>query len=408
MGLGSATEAREAIVGDSALTLVPTFVVVAVDATGMGIILPLLPFYSQRLGATPFLIGALISVYAVCQLIAGPVVGILSDRYGRRKVLVVSQIGTLIGFVLLALAGNLTLVFLARIIDGLTSGNISVAHAYAAEHSAPATRKQALGMTSGAIGTGLLLGPALSSFLVHYGQTAPVWAAAALSLISIFATIALLPPDHPASEPLYHHRVPEPTLTLSLLGMRYAWRLLGLLIVFFFVNSMFLSQIGLFLSARFSWDGHPFGARELGWMFAYAGFINMVVQGLLITRANLIASDRSIVMAAFACMGLGFAGLAAGSSVSLLAIYLTLIIIGTMFARSTLTAELSRSTAINRQGMIMGLNQSLMSGANITAPLLSGALIGHRMFVSWALAMAAIAAIGAALAGQLLDTPRTR
>lgn len=408
MGRGCATELPEAMARASALTLIPTFVVVAVDATGMGIILPLLPFYSQRLGATPFLIGALISVYAACQLVAGPVVGMLSDRYGRRKVLVVSQIGTLIGFVLLALAGNLTLVFLARIIDGLTSGNISVAHAYAAEHSAPATRKQALGMTSGAIGTGLLLGPALSSFLVHYGQTAPVWAAAALSLISIFATIALLPQDHAASEPLYKHRVPEPPLTRSLLGMRYAWRLLGLLIVFFFVNAMFLSQIGLFLSERFSWDGHPFGARELGWMFAYAGFINMLVQGLLITRANLVASDRGIVMTAFACMGLGFAGLAAGNSVSLLAVELTLIIIGTMFARSTLTAELSRSTAINRQGMIMGLNQSLMSGANISAPLVSGALIGHRLYVPWALVMAMIAAIGAALAGQLLDTPRTR
>ncbi|SFH95263.1 MFS transporter [Bradyrhizobium sp. cf659] len=408
MGAGSTTGAREAIAGGSALTLVPTFVVVAVDATGMGIILPLLPFYSQRLGATPFLLGALISVYAVCQLIAGPVVGMLSDRYGRRRVLLVSQIGTFIGFVLLALAGNLTLVFVARIIDGLTSGNISVAHAYAAEHSPPTTRKQALGMTSGAIGTGLLLGPALSSFLVHYGQTAPVWAAAALSLISIVATIALLPRDHPASEPLYQHRVPEPAIVHSLIGMRYAWRLLGLLIVFFFVNSMFLSQIGLFLSARFSWDGHAFGARELGWMFAYAGFINMVVQGLLITHANLIASDRAIVMAAFACMGLGFAGLAAGNAISLLAIDLTLIIVGTMFARSTLTAELSRSTAINRQGMIMGLNQSLMSGANISAPLLSGALIGHRLFATWALALAAIAAIGAFLAGQLLDTPRTR
>ena len=405
MDAGSTTQAGQALGVESNLALVPTFVVVAVDATGMGIILPLLPFYSQRLGATPFLIGALISVYAMCQLIAGPVVGMLSDRYGRRKVLLVSQIGTFAGFVLLALAGNLTLVFLARIIDGLTSGNISVAHAYAAEHSAPSTRKQALGMTSGAIGTGLLVGPALSGFLVRYGDTAPVWAAAALSLISIIATIALLSPDHPASEPLYEQRVPEPTLTRTVLGMRYAWRLLGLLIVFFFVNSMFLSQIGLFLSARFSWDGHPFGARELGWMFAYAGFINILVQGFLITRANQLASDRSIVMAAFACMALGSAGLALDNSISLLAIVLTLIIVGTMFARSTLTAELSRSTAINRQGMIMGLNQSLMSGANITAPLVSGALIGHRLFVAWALTMATIAAIGAALASQLLAPP---
>jgi MFS family permease len=141
------------------LSLVPTFIVVAVDATGMGIILPLLPFYSQRLGATPFLVGALVSAYAVCQLVAGPIVGILSDRYGRRKVLLLSQIGTLAGFVLLALAPNLTVVFIARIIDGLTSGNISVAHAYAAEHSTPETRKQALGATSGAIGTGSSLGP---------------------------------------------------------------------------------------------------------------------------------------------------------------------------------------------------------------------------------------------------------
>ncbi|MGV7213778.1 MFS transporter [Bradyrhizobium sp. UFLA05-112] len=408
MSAGSTTEAGQALHGDSSLSLVPTFVVVAVDATGLGIILPLLPFYSLRLGATPFMLGMLISAYAVCQLIAGPVVGMLSDRYGRRKVLLVSQIGTFVGFTLLALATNLTLVFLARIIDGLTSGNISVAHAYAAEHSAPSTRKQALGMTSGAIGTGLLLGPALSGFLVHYGDTAPVWAAAALSLISILATVALLPPDHPASEPLYHHRVPQAEVTRAIVGMRHAWRVLGLLIVFFFVNSMFLSQIGLFLSARFSWDGHPFGARELGWVFAYAGFINMVVQGLLITRANRFASDRGIVLLAFACMALGFSGLAIGNSNSLLAIFLTLIIIGTMFTRSTLTAELSRSAAINRQGMIMGLNQSLMSGANITAPLLSGALIGHRLFVVWALAMAGIAAMGAALACRLPASPRAR
>src|ERR1700752_577208 len=110
------------------LSLVPTFIVVAVDATGMGIILPLLPFYSQRLGATPFRIGALISVYGICQLIAGPVVGMLSGRSGRRKVLGVSQIRTCVGFALLAMAPSLTLVFMARISDGLTSGNISVAH----------------------------------------------------------------------------------------------------------------------------------------------------------------------------------------------------------------------------------------------------------------------------------------
>src|SRR6516225_546033 len=382
------------------LSLVPTFIVVAVDATGMGIILPLLPFYSQCLGATPFLVGALVSVYAVCQLVSGPIVGILSDRYGRRKVLLVSQLGTLAGFVLLALAPNLTLVFLARIIDGLTSGNISVAHAYAAEHSTPETRKQALGATSGAIGTGLVLGPALSGFLVPYGATAPVWAAAVLSLISILATVALLPPD--ASEPLYLQRIPERKATRTMLGMRYAWGVLLLLIVFFFVNSMFLSQVGLYLAARFAWDGHAFGARELGWVFAYAGFINIIVQLFLITRANLLASDRAVVIIAFTGMAAGFCGLALADGIGSLTVFLTLIIAGFMFTRATLTFELSRSAAINRQGMIMGFNQSLMSGANIVAPLISGTLIGHRLYAAWSLSMAGISVCGAILAVALL------
>jgi predicted MFS family arabinose efflux permease len=302
--------------------------------------------------------------------------------------------------VLLALAPNLALVFLARIVDGLTSGNISVAHAYAAEHSTPETRKQALGATSGAIGTGLVVGPALSGFLVPYGATAPVWAAALLSLISIVATVTLLPPD--ASEPLYLQRIPERKATRTMLGMRYAWGVFLLLIVFFFINSMFLSQVGLYLAARFAWDGHAFGARELGWVFAYAGFINILVQGFLITRANLLATDRTVVVMAFAGMAAGFCGLALVDGIALLAIPLTMIIVGFMFARATLTFELSRSAAVNRQGMIMGFNQSLMSGANIVAPLISGALIGHRLYVAWALSMAGVSSCGALMAAALL------
>jgi MFS family permease len=392
------------------LALLPTFIVVAVDATGMGIILPLLPFYSQRLGATPFIVGALISVYALCQLVAGPVVGTLSDRYGRRHVLIVSQIGTLAGFVLLASANSLILVFLARIIDGLTSGNISVAHAYAAEHSAPSARKQALGTTSGAIGTGLLVGPALSGFLVQFGVTAPIWAAAALSLVSIAATIKLLPPDGPTSGVPDTQRDVEFTLEpkavrVSLLTP-HAWGLLGLLILFFFANSMFISQVALFLSARFSWRGHPFGARELGAVFAYAGFVNIVVQGLLITQASRFTSDRTLVVVAFAVMGAGFSGLAIIGRIDFLVVFLTLIILGTTLIRTTLTAELSRSVSLHRQGMIMGLNQSLMSGANIFAPLVSGALIDHGLYATWALSMAATAACGAIAATGLLASSR--
>jgi MFS family permease len=406
MDFGPVVRAQPAFSATGPLALLPTGIVVAVDATALGIILPLLPFYSQQLGATPFLIGALVSVYAACQLVAGPVVGILSDRYGRRNVLILSQVGTFAGLVMLASATSLALVFAARIIDGLTSGNISVAHAYAAEHSPPSGRKQALGMTSGAIGTGLLIGPALSSFLAPYGHAAPVWAAAALSLVSILSTIVLLPPDRKETATSVR-RMPEPRAARTLLGMRYAWRLLGLLLVFFIANAMFLSQIGIFLSERFSWDGHAFGARELGCVFAYAGFVNIVIQALLISRVGLIASDRLAVVIAFASMGTGLSLLAFASSIGLLAVCLTLIIAGSMFVRSTLTAELSRSAALNRQGMVMGLNQSLMSIANIVAPLLSGAMIGHGLHTSWATAIAAIAVFGAAMAARFLSGRHT-
>lgn len=385
--------------------LVPTFFVVAVDATGMGIILPLLPFYSQRLGATPFILGSLISVYALCQLVAGPVVGMLSDRYGRKNVLINSQAGTLAGFVLLASANSLILVFLARMIDGLTAGNISVAHAYAAEHSASSARKQALGTTSGAIGTGLLVGPALSGFLVRFGDAAPIWAAAALSLISIVATIVLLPPDQPnfGSVSLQSATAPRTAQVLHL--MRSARGPLGLLILFFFANSMFTSQVALFLSARFVWRGHPFGARELGFVFAYAGFINIIVQGLLITKTGRLVSDRIIVVVAFAFMTAGFGGIAIVDMIGLLVLFLTLIMLGTAFIRTTLTAELSQSVPLSRQGMIMGINQSLMSSANIAAPLVSGALIDRGLYATWAFSLTAVAMCDAVATLALFVSP---
>ncbi len=190
--------------------------------------------------------------------------------------------------------------------------------------------------------------------------------------------------------------------------MPYVWGLLGLLILFFFANSMFLSQIALFLSARFSWHGHPFGARELGVVFAYAGFINIIVQGLLLTQAGRFASDRIIVLVAFALMSAGYFGIAIVGKIGLLAVFLTLIILGTTFIRTTLTAELSRSVPLNRQGIIMGLNQSLMSSANIAAPLLSGALIDHGLYATWAFAMAAIAACGAITTLGILASPQTK
>src|SRR5436853_2245704 len=123
--------------------LASIFLIVLVDVLGLTIIIPLLPFYAESLGASPFVVGLLLSTYAACQLVAGPVLGQISDQVGRKPVLLVSQIGTCIGFLILAFAPNLMIVFLARIIDGLTAGNLSIAQAYIADVTVPKERSRA-------------------------------------------------------------------------------------------------------------------------------------------------------------------------------------------------------------------------------------------------------------------------
>src|SRR5881296_1320397 len=177
------------------------FLIVLVDVLGLTIILPLLPFYAESLGATPVVVGMLVSAYAACQLIAGPPLGHLSDRVGRRPVLLVSQMGTCIGFLILAYAHTLWIVFLARIIDGLTAGNLTVAQAYIADVTDEKNRTKSFGLIGIAFGVGFLVGPGVSGLLSQFVTTIPIFVAAGLSLTSIFCTYFLLPSVVPHPHP---------------------------------------------------------------------------------------------------------------------------------------------------------------------------------------------------------------
>src|ERR1044071_2407094 len=157
--------------------LLSIFLIVLVDVLGLTIILPLLPFYAESMGATPRVVGFLVSAYAICQLIAGPPLGHLSDRIGRRPVLLVSQMGTCAGFLILASAQSLWVVFLARIIDGLTAGNLTVAQAYIADVTDPSNPTKSFGIIGIAFGLGFLVGPGISGLLVRFGNRYPIFAA---------------------------------------------------------------------------------------------------------------------------------------------------------------------------------------------------------------------------------------
>jgi len=161
------------------------FLIVFVDLLGFSLILPLLPYYAATFGADAFVTGLLVASYAVAQLIGAPLLGRWSDRAGRRPVLLISIFGTFIGFLLLGFAGALWMLFLSRVIDGLTGGNLSVAQAYIADVTDEKNRAKGLGMIGAAFGLGFIIGPAVGGALSAFGYAVPAFAAAALSFLDV-------------------------------------------------------------------------------------------------------------------------------------------------------------------------------------------------------------------------------
>ena len=387
--------------------LLPIFLIVAVDVLGITIILPLLPFYSQSLGASPFVIGTIVSVYGLCQFIAGPILGKASDRYGRKPILMISQLGTLGGFILLALSRSLALVFLARIIDGLTAGNISVAQAYISDNTEPKDRTRAFGIVGASFGLGFLVGPAISGLLSKYGHQTPIWAAAGLSALSILATLTLLPSG--VKPPQGAKRRPGilPFKDIKEFSKDpVVAKLLIQFMAFSFSFSLFVSGLALFCASRFQWKGHPFGAPEVGSVFTYSGAINLTVQLFLMKILVSKLGDAKIVVSGFLFMAIGYGALSGVYTVPLLVLWLTFNNLGAAVLRPTLTSQISQNVGREHQGAVLGVTQSLQSIAVIVAPLVSGLFIDRGYLAVWALACSAVAAMGFGLSLPLLKRTR--
>lgn len=381
--------------------LLSIFLIVLVDVMGLTIIIPLLPFYAQHYGASPVGVGFLFASYALCQLVAGPILGLISDRAGRKPVLLVSQIGTFLGFLLLAYSRHLWLIFLARIIDGLTAGNLTVAQAYIADVTEPQHRAKSFALIGIAFGLGFLLGPAVPAFLSPLGYHYPILFAAFLSLLSILGTIFLLTESKRAIVEHRHHP-----------GSWFPWKsyletfrnslvapLLWQFLMFIFPFAYFISGFGLFAERRFTAHGLPFTAKEVGYLYAYVGFIGIIIQGGLVGRLVKRLGEKRLIQIGFACMVLGSLLLGWVRSIPLLIITLSISFFGSSILRPCLTSLItqragSAGSSQNQQGVTLGLTQSLMSLSQIVAPVIGSLLIEHRHLSLWAWAGAAVSAVG--------------
>lgn len=380
--------------------LLPIFLIVLVDILGMTIILPLLPFYSQEFGATEFQIGLLVATFAACQLVSGPLLGQLADRFGRRPLLLVSQIGTFIGFFVLGRASSLWMVFASRAIDGITAGNLSLAQAYVSDVTAKENRAKAFGIIGIAFGIGFLIGPAISGYLSQFGHRYPIYAAQGLSALSILATAVLLPRVRPQAS---GGQDGPGGRRLALLSWgRYAEyfrrpELATLLYQFFafaFAFAAFISGFALFAERRLSWHGVPFGAKHVGYVFAFSGFLGIILQGGLIGRLVKRFGEVKLTRAGFASFSVSYALLAYVHRVPELLASATLSSFGQGALRPALTAQITHVSRRDEQGLVLGMTQSLMAVAQIVAPLLTGFLIGHELIGAWAWMAAISAAIG--------------
>jgi DHA1 family tetracycline resistance protein-like MFS transporter len=378
--------------------LLSIFLIVLVDVLGLTIILPLLPFYAESLGATPRVVGLLISTYALCQLIAGPPLGHLSDRIGRRPVLLVSQMGTFTGFLMLAYAPALWVVFLARVVDGLTAGNLTVAQAYIADVTEAENRTKSFGIIGIAFGLGFLAGPGISGFLAQYGSAYPILAAAALSLTSIMCTYFLLPSVVPHSHPeLEEQRLSRWKTLTAAFKDKHLGPLLWQFFAFTFAFSTFFSGFALFAERRFLHNGVAFGTKEVGYVFAFSGFIGVIIQGGGIGRLVKAFGEKRLVKMGFAAMTGGFALLAGIHAISYMLAAIGVLTFGSAILRPSLTTLITNRAARHQQGMVIGLMQSLMSTAQIIAPIIAGLLIQTQFLSTWAFSGSMFCAIGFAL-----------
>jgi len=401
--------------------LFPIFLIVLVDVFGLTLVIPLLAFYAEHFGATPMMATALVSTYAACQLFAAPYLGDASDRIGRKPVLLVSQLGTFIGFLVLARAETLWVVFLARAIDGATAGNLTIAQAYISDNTTKEQRTTAFALIGIAFGVGFFLGPAVSGWLSTYSLSAPIYLAAALSLTSIACTTFLLPkeegkraPDVVATDapppavqegaPYRANENPGPggrrisPLRLSTLRAYFARPVLGglfLQFLFFHVAfATFTSGFALFSERRFTWHGHPFTAREVGMVFAYVGFLGILIQGGLIRKLVPRFGEPALVAVGFASMSIGYVMLGNVGAISGLLLVSTISSFGNAILRPALSALVTHAAGRGEQGVVLGITQSLGSMAQIAAPLLGGFLIGNGWLSWWARVAALAAAMG--------------
>lgn len=357
--------------------LLVIFITVFIDLVGFGIVIPVLPYYAEgtKFGATPSQVGLLFASYSLLQLIFSPILGRLSDKHGRRPVLLASLLGTALGFLILGFATTLWMLFLGRIIDGISGGNISTAQAYIADVTTEENRAKGMGLIGAAFGLGFVFGPAIGGILSRWGINVPFLFAGGLAFANAMLLYFVLPetitPDHPARVSAARGRGWKQLIdALKQTRLAFVMTIYFLSIVAF---SIMTAVFTLFMLFRFGYD--PW---HVGWIFAFVGIISASIQGGLIGKlvkrfgepvlviAGAFLFTASLFITPFVTVGMGVLGILLIGAMSS---------IGNALMAPSLTSMGSKSVSAGEQGSVLGVMQSVASLARAVGPTLAAGLI---------------------------------
>jgi len=343
------------------------------EVLGFSMALPIIPFLGLSLGLNAFQVGLIMSVFSFSQLFASPVTGKISDRFGRKPILLISQTSTLIGFLLLGIANSVWLLVAARLIDGLIGSNMTVSQAYISDVTSPQDRTKIYGYSSAVFGAGLIFGPLIGGTLSTINYSIPMFFAAGISLISIILVILFLP------ESLSLKKENSKIKFNDIIPFDDAKRFFkdsnvrNVLLLFFIYSFGFMLFISSF--ALFAKEQVQVTAQELGFLMAWIGILRVIFQSLLINPLQKKFGENSALSIGIISMILTMVILAFTTNYIFAYIPLIFLAFGTGVCRPILTSKLTKSVNKEETGSVLGVNNALSSIGQIIAPILGGAMI---------------------------------